>query len=72
MTFWNWVPFSTTWVLEIKLIFLGLGMSKCLYLLSLLTHYINRLMHILSLYANPDRKRPTQPYKLIKNYRDES
>lgn len=72
MTFWNWVPFSTIWVLGIKLIFLGLGMSKCLYLLSLLTHYINRLMHILNLYANPDHKRPTQLYKLIKNYRDES
>lgn len=54
------VPFSTIWVLGIELIFLGLEMSKCLYLLSLLTHYIYHLMHILSLCANPDQKRPDQ------------
>lgn len=54
------VPFSTIWVLGIKLIFLGVEMRKCLYLLSLLTHYIYHLMHILSLYANPDQKRPDQ------------
>lgn len=54
------VPFSTIWVLGIKLVFLGLGMSKCLYLLSHLTHYINLLMHIHSLYADTDRNRSDQ------------